>query len=287
MRIVILFFCSVLSGYCMAAVVHSATVEIRNGFVLLQASVNGKPGIYLLDSGAPGLVLNSTRHSDTRRSKHESLSGVNGQINTTVITRWDFAWHNFSKKGNDAFAIDLSAIESVLGQNLDGLVGMDVFQDYYVLIDYATATLELWTVIPHEFTFHGTMELPLKMIGHIPVVTLTKDGRTLLFVLDTGSTVHLIDRRTLSKWDDDVLFSGEIYLVGGNQQLTRTQKIETQELLAQGVPLRSTSQFVITDLSEISVLAGTQIDGVLGSPVFSDCRILIDRERSYMRILSE
>jgi hypothetical protein len=94
-------------------------------------------------------VVNSDQHR-TEVSKDNWLQGVIGSVEISQIGEWTFQWNRFSTHGKDALAVNLSYLESSLDLILDGIVGLDVFNGYYVLIDYAHSELELWSNMPQS-----------------------------------------------------------------------------------------------------------------------------------------
>ena len=280
--VIYILMLSTLSQSLMAAAAHISSVEIRNGFVILNASVNGQNGYYLLDSGAPGLVVNSERHR-TEAAQDNWLHGVNGAIEISQLGEWTFRWNAYSVSGKDALAVNLSYLESTLDLIVDGIVGLDVFNGYYVLIDYAHSAMELWRDMPPSSARTAWVEFPVEMEGHVPVVTLTRDHQQFKFGIDTGAETNLIDGTICNAWDSGVTQVDVLNLVGINQQ-----KVKSAEVAVEGFTSRTLSfpetHFVMTDLTSVAEVTGVALDGILGQPFLAGRIILIDRDRQFLRV---
>lgn len=283
-RAIFIFLLVGITQICAGTAVHSASVEIKHGFILLNASVNGQAGFYVLDSGAPGLVVNSKYH-DTEAVDQFAMHGVDGKVELTQLKTWAFQWNSYAMQGQDAFAIDLSYLEILLERNIDGLVGMEVFDGYDILIDYASGTLELWDVLPASLQTTPWIEFPLTYEGHIPVITLQRGKKHLKFGIDTGAGSNLIDQNTLQSLRGDVRVVETINLVGANRKLIPSQAVEVDGL-SKGQVMLPKSNFVVTDLSKITRTTGIDFDGILGQPFLAGRLVYIDQDRSFMRISS-
>jgi hypothetical protein len=265
-----------------AAAAHSASVEIKNGFVILYATVNGKDGLYILDSGAPGLVINS-KYLASPIKDSKSIHGIHGAIEGTMVANWDFHWNGFGIRGENAYAIDLSYIERAVGDRIDGLAGIDLFSGYYIIIDYAQSNLQLWNKLPDVFRRTAFVEFEVEMLDHVPVISLQHANGTFRFAFDSGSAAHILDNTAVETLNTDVIFLNAIDIVGADQKVVRTSKIEASGLSSKGIMLPPTN-FVLTDLSAMKAATKTDIDGILGQPLFKGRFILIDRERKFLRL---
>lgn len=272
-----------LSQTGFGAAAYTSQIEIRNGFIVIQASVNGKTGLYILDTGAPGLILNNRYFGNPNHSSSDQLQGVNGSVVSSQMTSWTFHWNQFEISGAEALAIDLSYLENAIGSPLDGLVGLDVFTGYYILIDYSNQLLELWTALPATFHQTPSVTLPLQLHEHVPIVLIHHDNRSFRFALDSGSRAHLLDAKAADAWNTSVTHVKKIELVGADQNIQQTVKIEATGLSAMGISLPPT-QFIVTDLSHLSLAAGTYLDGVLGQPLLNNRTVLIDKDRKFLKI---
>jgi hypothetical protein len=253
----------------------SSPIEIKGGFIVLSAEINGIPGQYILDTGAPGLVMNS-QYQPAGNATYTDLAAVNGTVENTLIGNWTFEWNLLRMAGTEAYAIDLTYLEHRVKERVDGLIGLDMFNGYYVLIDYSRQSLELWDRVPERMSEYPSVSLALEFQDHVPMVVFNHGDRVLRFAMDSGSGSHLLDKTVSESLQASVNILDLIDLVGADQQVVRTTKVELTGLSTGGFALPGTP-FVLADLSHLQHDEGTPIDGVFGQPIFEDRVILIDR----------
>jgi len=281
--LILLMLCAMFCQSGQATVAFASSVEIRGGFIVLEANMNGIQGNYILDTGAPGIVLNKKYFASGADLRSDQLEGVNGSVQTDIVRDWHFSWNTFQAEGRDAYAIDLTYLEDAVGNRIDGLLGLELFDGYYVLIDYSNESLELWSSIPSVFSRQPTVSLPLESHNHVPFVVLQHGQKSYRFALDSGSKSHLVDQSATKTWGAAVSYLSPIELVGADQRVMQTSKVEVTGLDAYGISMPPT-EFVVTDLSVMERITGFRVDGVLGQPLFDGRYVLIDKDRKYLRL---
>jgi hypothetical protein len=264
-----------------SAVAHVAEVEIRNGFVVLSASVNGVEGRYILDSGAPGLIMNS-KYCRSQSASRE-LHGLHGQIKVRSVAEWRFQWNGFLSDGDQAMAIDLSYLEHSVKEKIDGLVGVDLFEGYYVMVDYANSTLQLWNSIPAMFRKSPYVEFRMDMQSHVPVIILRHQNKDLKFAFDSGSAAHILNEGAINRLEKSATVLQPVSLIGADQKVVHTHEVSLAGLTTNGIALPATA-FVLTDLTDMKSATQADIDGILGQPLFKGRIVLFDRERKFLRV---
>ena len=77
--------------------------ELANGLILVEASVNGDTGSFILDTGSPMVVVNPKNISDLQISRTQSETAFRGQ---PVLVK-HFAWAGIEREGLEALAMDM------------------------------------------------------------------------------------------------------------------------------------------------------------------------------------
>jgi hypothetical protein len=211
------------------------------------------------------------------------MHGIHGNIDVATMSEWRFAWNGFTTVGSEAFAIDLTYLERAIGEDISGLVGLDLFEGYYVVINYAQQSLQLWSSMPDIFKRTAYVEFGIDMLGHVPVITLQHEAHSLRFAFDSGSGSNILDHAALNLISTDVKYLNQVDIIGADQRVVRTSRIEATGLKTNGINLPPTN-FVVTDLSAMKRATSSPIDGIIGQPFFGDRIILIDRDRKYLRL---
>jgi hypothetical protein len=118
---------------------YRAPFHSVNGMILLDAQVNGKPAVFLLDTGSNVSFVDM--HSAPLRFKAEKVRriGMTGCIVAhpkLVIAGKDFSEQRFC-------IADLSDVSKEIGQKVDGFIGQDVLREFSaVRIDYKAGLVE-------------------------------------------------------------------------------------------------------------------------------------------------
>jgi len=166
--------------------------ELINNHILVQASVNGQPARLLVDTGGANLVTSAA-------AARLGLS-ARGEIPVTGVGKHDtsagFAHGKTLQIGDVALAdpvflvADLGALADVEGEDLDGLVGYELFSRVAVRVDYPRRRLTL--TAPSAFAPPaGATAVPFDIANHVPVVRGSIDGIAGRFWVDTGSRLSL------------------------------------------------------------------------------------------------
>jgi hypothetical protein len=163
--------------------------EMVSGVMLVQATVNGQQGKYILDTGAPELMV-----------FQEAQPPLEGEVIVNHINsqREGFRLYIEQFQMADIQASDFWGLQVENPQwsqrNVLGLVGYDLIRDYTMIIDYPNRTIFLVNDqldrLSDQWSIAETSRISLS--GHFPIVKVRLDGRTYRFALDTGSEANFI-----------------------------------------------------------------------------------------------
>lgn len=279
-----LIFCLLLVLTTTKAHNDSSSFELRNGFIIVSASLDGVRGNYILDSGAPGLVLNSKRFDHS--GEEVQLGGIGGEMSGEIISGHNFIWESFKITSLEAISIDLTYLESAVGESISGLIGMDIFSGRDIMIDYARK--QVFIGDQHccgKADLENFVALPLVKNDHVLIVKMSYRGTELLFGIDTGSRSNIISRVAADKvFPEDYRRLGSIKLIGADQRETMTEEWLINAFRASNIKM-DPIPFVIQDMNPIRKIQEISLDGILGHEFFQESQILIagDRKTIYVR----
>ncbi len=224
--------------------VTTVPFELADRIIVVQAEINGVAGNYLVDSGAPAIMLNKTRFSsdnlETFELDHQLPSGAGGEIRNVRAARGlELKWGAIGMQGLSGLVADLSHLEKNLGGiPVMGLIGYNVLERFQVHFDYAAQEISLFSLDdankPLLDTGRGEPELtlPFDMMGHIPVLTVRIAGLDLKMGLDSGAAGALL----FTKWQEPLRGQYEFIerseLTGGdtNVQMGDVVRIDSMQL---------------------------------------------------------
>lgn len=242
--------------------------SLRAGGLLLHARVNGGSDLKLiLDTGATGVTLNAS----AGRSVGLELIGPD------VITGFGSAPPAPARVALAALfetgALQITNLlakvsEIELTPDADGMVGLDVFQDFLIHLNPRARTLELTPLDDREASCADCTQA--YRLGHLLLVRAEVNGHgDGYFILDTGSPYTLISRKLMPR-------SGRAAVMTG------TQGDQPVALPAVPVALQLGSQhlwgfeYATLDTDGISSNTGASIAGAIGYSLLRDMSLTVN-----------
>jgi len=137
----------VLAGVALAQEYKTFTVPFHtvNGMILLDATVNDKPAVLLLDTGADATLI-SPQASGLSTAKLHPLAatkttGANGEY---VKARIDLRLANRHWIEREVLVMNLDEVSKRMETKIDGFLGQDILRQFSVVrINYKTQVVEL------------------------------------------------------------------------------------------------------------------------------------------------
>jgi hypothetical protein len=190
--------------------------------ILIKAKADTAEGNFVLDTGAPGLVLNLTYFR-----KYDGIAepdGENGGITGGVSPNSHVLIDSFSIGGihyfhTEADRIDLGHIENSKHIKILGLLGMQLFRRFEMIIDYEKSLLYLRLIRKKEAAVYKS-ELLRDTIAYRTVpIELTDDKifvygemarKRLKFVIDCAAESNVLDSRLSNEILAHVVVSGRV-----------------------------------------------------------------------------
>jgi len=239
---------------------------------LIEAKVDGETGNLVFDTGANGLVLNSTYFRSHVKTGGSSSNGITGSVGTIEqISIGQIEFSDLTYKNLRADLANLGHIENRRGVKILGLIGFGMIRNLEIVIDPINGELKLFRIDKtgkrlNTKTSGFIPDYSQKIEGNSNILFLkaTIGGKLLNFCFDTGaetnaissdankkimSTITITRRATLKgagAAGAEVLFGRMNDFTIGNRQLPNMETI-------------------ITNLDALSEAYGTHIDGMLGS----------------------
>ncbi|NQV54174.1 MAG: aspartyl protease family protein [Flavobacteriales bacterium] len=284
LRFVLFFsFCLFFTGRAMATVELGKAPDPLGEFefirvplkragnlVLMEAKVDGQLGYFILDTGAPYLVLNETYFGDGQVTERRVMSDVNGGSDTVnVINVTSFELRSLKFDDLEADLTDLGAIENSRGVKILGLLGLNMFLQLEMRLDLRSLALEL-----HRINKEGATVAPLPACASSPVdfdfkiknnVLLLKgeiNDQKLTFCFDTGAEITILSNTLKDDVFEAVTITNSMPLMGSSGKAVYVLQGNLTSVDF-GVPLTN-CRVVISDLSRMSNAFGVPIDGMIG-----------------------
>ncbi len=198
----------------------------RSGnLIVLKARVDTTEGNFILDTGAPGLVLNLTyfRSYPITMQQDGDQSGIAGSgdyIYETGVRELAFGAFRFHQLQADLS--NLGNVENAKGIKVLGLLGLELFRQCEMLIDFEKSLLYLHRVgkkepvCGHRFFSNPSQYTvyPIEYSGKRMITTTQVAGKKLKLVIDCAAEANIIDSRLPEKILETITISRRVKLSG-------------------------------------------------------------------------
>lgn len=268
------------------------TLPIRRAgnLILVEVQVDSIRGNFILDTGAPYLVLNQTYFRDYPTLANFSSSGITGAGSAAFTTEVDrLGIRELFYRDVVADVTNLAEIENSKGVKILGLLGTNLFSELEIEVDLKNSVLKIYRLdrkgerLANEpekglcdFNFDFTHR------GDIMVLDCLVNGEKLKFCFDTGAEAMVLHNNLKDEVYGAVQLTGSRKLVGSSGQAVEVLSGLLKELDA-GCPIEN-SQVVITDLAPLSRSYRYSIDGMLGYDLLRAGRVSINFKNKEIKV---
>lgn len=251
--------------------------ELEGGLIFVRAELNGKNDKYILDTGAPTLIINAEEEEMNAFASEVQGQGVSGDISMQTKEVKNFVLGTIKRNFFTALVTDFSHIEVIKARAIKGLIGLDVFRNQELLFDYEAKEIAILSSKKKHFEDKiRVKKVSFRMQEHIPVIKIKIGKKTYHFGIDSGAEVNLLNQRFLEKIKSEYISDrSTIKLCGIGKEHVRVETAIIKEIGLKGRQFHN-MEFVFTDMSAINNNAGVELDGVLGFPFLSAALMSID-----------
>ena len=244
--------------------------------ILIRARADTTEGSFILDTGAPGLILNMTYFRDypvTESNPNDQGGGITGSVadyGRTMVQKLSFGSVNYFKV--EADRINLGHIETSKGVKIFGLLGVQLFLKFEMIIDYENSEIHLHHVTKKDGKNYRHRLLadtaaysifPIDVLEN-KIITYGKVGKKkLTFLVDTGAESNVIDSRLSENVLDNVVIKRRIVLNGtGNSKIDALYGDMSN--LTMGTRDIATMPVLVTNMEKMCFSYERCLDGMLG-----------------------
>ena len=281
-----------LSSPVLAGASAWVPLDIRDGHVLMDVTINGQPAKAMLDTGATGNGVSEAwlarNEGEFSRGRYLKLQGIKEDYDTTEI--------NGLKVGMFGTEIDLNSLWPMHVEGADLIIGVPFFNLFVVQIDYPGARMRIVDHATLDLRKFSNVEMEWSTSTLVPMVQVDLNGERKAWLdLDTGNSGGIIIKRRqaeelgwLERFD-----SAEGQLVGMSGEAARTESFAipamtigpfemenvTVTVPAEGEHLYLTTRSTIERQTGTRIKRGKQSDGLLGYDVLRHFIVSIDYRR--------
>lgn len=243
--------------------------------IMVQATADSIRGNFVLDTGAPHLVLNLTYFRDypqtvVQDAEQTSMTGTVASVVRTTVKEFSFGSLDYYRL--DADLVNLGHIENSKGVKVLGLLGMELFKQCEMIIDYEKNLIYLHRIGRKEVRSYSHKMLddtsayrifPIDITDNRIMTRTEMAGRKLKFIIDCAAESNVLNSRLPDKIYDNVSITRRVMLKGVNNKDVeallgdmRNMTIDKQDL--------GTLPVLITNLENTCFSYSGCVDGILG-----------------------
>jgi hypothetical protein len=252
--------------------------------ILIKGKADTTEGNFILDTGSPNLVLNTTYFRDypLTEGNYGEQTNINGHGDRTLRTTVkSFRLGTFTYHHAEADLVSLGHIENSKGTKILGLLGVSLFKQCEIIIDYEKNLIYLHHISRKEKnTYQHPMLSDPKTYYSYPIdikenrilVKTDMANRSLQFVIDYAAETNIIDSRLPGKILDSVDISGRIILTGAGSKKVEALSGMLNSFRLPGLEI-GTLPVIITNLENTCFGQENCINGVLGYDFLSRYKV--------------
>ena len=256
--------------------------QLVRGMMYVRANLEQEEGLFIFDTGAPDLVLNS------KPKPNSSLTANSYNTNVAIheLEVNQFEWADLKLKNIKAIGLSLDHLEYASCLEIDGLIGYPILRKHEWLINYQNN--EIWMLPSKDNSLHKLQApiavIPFEIQGHLPVIQIVIQGKFYSFGIDTGSAVNLMDKKVPKFLDNSSYkYEKEYEIQGLDQKIQRTHSISIDNVEIDDLNIEGTS-FLLSSFDYVNEESMLNIDGLLGYTFLKNFLFSIDYSRQKIYI---
>jgi hypothetical protein len=251
-------------------------IKRAGNLIIVEAQLDSLEGNFVMDTGAPYLVLNATYFRDAPHVDEQQSAGVNGESQgsfTTVVHNFSILDLHYSQLSADV--TDLSAIENGRGIKILGLLGTRLFEKFAITIDlsknllYIQKTDNTGSIPANEQVFKNPdLKMPFKYMSDIIFLKGAVDNQAMWFVFDSAAETNLLDYSRAKKAvkSMQILTRSKLTGIGGSTFQVLYARFDKLTLNDKDFLC---NRVLIANLEKMGRAYDHNIDGILGYDFFS------------------
>lgn len=243
--------------------------------IVVKAKADTIEGNFILDTGAPGLVLNITYFRDYPIVSHHdaeqrTIAGSTNGVHQTTIKEFSLGRLQYFR--TEADLTNLGQIENAKGIKVLGLLGVDLFKQCEMIIDFEKSLIYLHRIgkketstYKHEFLNDTSLYrvLPIELKNKLIITTTEIAGKKIKLAIDCAAESNILDSRLPNKVFENITITRRVKLAGpGDRKIDafygNLSTLKIGNLDVSNLPV------TITNLEYTCFSFGGCVDGVLG-----------------------
>ncbi|MEZ4962509.1 MAG: retropepsin-like aspartic protease [Saprospiraceae bacterium] len=257
--------------------------ELVGNTIVVQATVNGIDGNFILDTGSPALVLNGSYFEGIQVPwMNQAVSDFHGELSKArhlVVESMDI--DGLPVTGETALVVNLAPLEQTKGIPIHGIIGYTNFNEMEMLLDFDKQhalffpTNKKGERLCRSSSYRLTDSLDLKMSGHFPCIQAVFEGKKLRLGIDTGAEANVLQSKLLKNKMGEITLTKNLEVRGIKNQRKICPRGWIKNLRI-GHWDQEDREMVIANLDELNSNLNLGLDGILGVPFLKERKLAIN-----------
>ncbi len=258
--------------------------EKSSGLLLVNAVINGLEGKLVFDTGADHILINNSETKYDTKAEASFLS-LTGDKASSEITLESFVMGAFKAKYLTAYAADLSLIEKHLGLKILGIFGAGLLDSELIEIDIEEGVIEIYSRKNIDTrSFKSLDKFPVCFKNGIPLIELNMNGESFKFLLDTGSSVSIVDSAILEKHPGNFMQTDKKFdLLTAASESSDRYYYNSYGMSLASMPFANL-RMAVMDLSSVNNQLEIPVSGILSLDDLPFDSIIIDYKKGWIYI---
>ncbi len=258
--------------------------DLKGGLIFLTANMSGQQDSFVLDTGAPSLLLNRKVPID---SSDTVATDITGSVPMQNVIIPKFIIGNITTERVNAYFLDLSHIQANKQHKVAGMIGYEQIKGHELFLDYQRRQMLLLDtergIYPEAIEPSGY--IPFTMQKHFIVVVVKIGGKKLKFGIDTGAEVNLLSKKTYEKLAAHFKFEKEdsIRIRGVKEKALNSQQVIIEQTIIRRKNYAN-MPYVVMDMERMNNIYEIKLDGILGYPFLASQKFSINYADKMMYI---
>jgi len=260
--------------------------KLASKLIMVTVKVNGTHRQFLLDTGAPKVIVNSKYFPSQEASKKKisSVKGVGGAVNgLDIIKLNELDFYGIKLNEQEVLSLDLSHLEDELETPIYGLIGFDLVKEFDILFDYDKRRLtflkpDYYEDYANQLDVQSLVTIPMAMNQHIPTIDLLIGKEVFKMGIDSGAESNLLSEEHYKKVLPLLTQTRKDTLIGADNSPCIVDKGVLPRTFT-GKKELFNMETLMSDISHLNLAYKANLDGLVGYQMLSQQKTLISFKR--------
>ncbi len=247
--------------------------------LVVDGALKGELGAFIIDTGAPRLVLNATYFRQYGRVMQAGITagGLSGTVQELRYADIDsFYFGSLLYRNLEASIIDLSHLEDLRQIKILGLIGTALLENHLLSIDFVNNNLTLSNLSKKGSSFDDAdFSTKFTLENQVIITKISLLDKKLNFCIDTGAEINVVSNKLPQTVLDSFVVTRRVTLNGtGKNKLTVF--VGTIPNLKMGNFERIKPEVMMTSMRNLNKFTNTTLDGMIGADFFDGYKVIFD-----------